>query len=369
MPPRRTAAAANEDKCTSAQKPSAQHSELQRTVSMLLASLVEAFQEDARRLDDDLHVSILDFIEQVEVADDLTPLMMEKMNKVAKSQLARFETKNAASVSKATSAPKGFRGGGDRRGARDPSTIQCNECAQWGHGWLTCPTGNKEMQKKELARQELARREESDTAKDARNASRAFGRAQREEEVSENEGYEDESEAGASVNRDTYSVGSVSFFIPSSTCTRSQRVRTPSSHALNIALSFCTRKSTKIYPRSLHDPKTTLTSESDWSVNKIVPLTCTPPLHASDHITILSQSREALPSSNKLLTFRSPAHGNSIVHMYPIQCVLNNPNVGAVLDTGTQRSVAKHPEEILRHTKSSHTMQGAFVKPTTMRVS
>ena len=159
MPPRRTAAAANEDKCTSAQKPSAQHSELQRTVSMLLASLVEAFQEDARRLDDDLHVSILDFIEQVEVADDLTPLMMEKMNKVAKSQLARFETKNTASVSKATSAPKGFRGGGDRRGARDPSTIQCNECAQWGHGWLTCPTGNKEMQKKELARQELARRD------------------------------------------------------------------------------------------------------------------------------------------------------------------------------------------------------------------
>ena len=50
---------------------------------MLLASLVEAFQEDARRLDDDLHVSILDFIEQVEVADDLTPLMMEEMNKVA----------------------------------------------------------------------------------------------------------------------------------------------------------------------------------------------------------------------------------------------------------------------------------------------
>ena len=46
---------------------------------MLLASLVEAFQEDARRLDDDLHVSILDFIEQVEVADDLTPLTMEKI--------------------------------------------------------------------------------------------------------------------------------------------------------------------------------------------------------------------------------------------------------------------------------------------------
>ena len=70
------------------------------------------------------------------------------------------------------------------------------------------------MQKKELARLELARREESDTAKDARNASRAFRRAQREEEVSEDEGYEVESEAGASVNRDTYSVGSVSFFIP-----------------------------------------------------------------------------------------------------------------------------------------------------------
>ena len=43
-----------------------------------------------------------------------------------------------------------------------------------------------------------------------------------------------------------------------------------------------------------------------------------------------------------------------------------NPNVGAVLDTGAQRSAAKHPEEILRHTNSSHTMQGAFGKPTTM---
>ena len=157
------------------------------------------------------------------------------------------------------------------------------------------------------------------------------------------------------MNRDTYSVGSVSFFIPSSsTCTRTQPVRTPSSHALNTARSFCTRKSTKIYPRSLHDQKTTLTSESDWSVNKIVPLACTPPLHATDHITILSQSREALTSSNKLLTFRSPAH----------ECVLNNPNVGAVLDTGAQRSAAKHPEEILRHTNSSHTMQGAVMMAT-----
>ena len=146
------------------------------------------------------------------MADDPTPLTMKKMNKVTEkirralddrklaptpktlasttAKLARFETKNAASVSKATSASKGFRRGGDRRGARDPSTIQFNECVQWGHGWLTCPTGNKEMQKKELARQELGRREESDTVKDARNASRAFGRAQREEEVSENEGYE-----------------------------------------------------------------------------------------------------------------------------------------------------------------------------------
>ena len=86
MPPRRTAAAANEDKCTNAQKPSAQHSEIQRTASLLLASLLEACQEDARfshlkempyvkedRLDDDLHDSILEFIEQVGVAT--TPLL------------------------------------------------------------------------------------------------------------------------------------------------------------------------------------------------------------------------------------------------------------------------------------------------------
>ena len=57
---------------------------------------------------------------------------------------------------------------------------------------------------------------------------------------------------------------------------------------------------------------------SDCSVNIIVPLMHTPPLHASNHITILSQPRESLPShsDNKLLTFRSPGHGNSIVHMY-----------------------------------------------------
>ena len=97
MPPRRTAAAANEDKCTSAQKPSAQHSELQRTVSMLLASLVEAFQEDARRLDDDLHVSILDFIEQVEVADDLTPLTMEEQGR-QESQASAQRSKSGANT-------------------------------------------------------------------------------------------------------------------------------------------------------------------------------------------------------------------------------------------------------------------------------
>jgi len=147
----------------------------------------------------------MSYVKEDRLADDPTPLTMEKMNKVTEkirralddrkrattpkplasttAKLARFETKNAASASKATSAPRsargfrrgngpllgGFRGGGDRRGARDPSTIQCNMCDQLGHGWLTCPKGNKEMQKKELAR-----RDERDTAKDARNASRAF---------------------------------------------------------------------------------------------------------------------------------------------------------------------------------------------------
>jgi hypothetical protein len=116
-------------------------------------------------------------------------------------------------------------------------------CAQLGHGWLTCPKGNKEMQKKELVSME-----ERDTAKDARNASRAFRRAQREEEVSEDEGYEVESEAGASVNRDTYSVGSLSLSSlslsdPSHMCVRAETTRSPSQHdldSLDTALSLCT---------------------------------------------------------------------------------------------------------------------------------
>ena len=143
------------DKCTNAQNPSAQHSELQRASSMLLAALLEACQEDARFS----HLKEMPYVKEHRLADDPTPLTMEKMNKVTEkirralddrklaptpkplasttAKLVCFETKNAASVSKATSAPKGFRGGGDRRGARDPSTIQCNMCAQLGHGWLT----------------------------------------------------------------------------------------------------------------------------------------------------------------------------------------------------------------------------------------
>jgi hypothetical protein len=152
----------------------------------------------------------------------------------------------------------GSRGGVDRRVDRDPNSIQCNICAQFGHGCLICPKGNKEMQKKEVAR-----RAERDNAKETRNASRALRRAEgKDEEVSEDEdAYEDASEAGSSVNREHYSVGSVSFFIPSPTCTRTQPTahqRTLSLHALNTARSLCTRKSTKIYPRPLHDPNPTL---------------------------------------------------------------------------------------------------------------
>jgi hypothetical protein len=44
-----------------------------------------------------------------------------------------------------------------------------------------------------------------------------------------------------------------------------------------------------------------------------------------------------------MLAFRSPEHGDSIVHMYPMQCILKNPDLGAVLDTGAQQSAAKYP--------------------------
>jgi hypothetical protein len=101
------------------------------------------------------------------------------------------------------------------------------------------PKGEQRMQKKEVAR-----RAERDNAKEARNASRELRRAEgKDEEVSEDEEqYQDESEAGTSVNHDQYSVSSVSFFIPSSTCTRAEPARDTSLHALNTARSLCTRK-------------------------------------------------------------------------------------------------------------------------------
>jgi hypothetical protein len=102
------------------------------------------------------------------LALDPTPLSMETMNKVtekirrvldcrklapacktpATTKLARFETKTASS-SKAPRSGRDsrrgngplrgwFRGGGDRRVPRDPTTIQCNTYFQFGHVWLTC---------------------------------------------------------------------------------------------------------------------------------------------------------------------------------------------------------------------------------------
>jgi hypothetical protein len=80
--------------------------------------------------------------------------------------------------------------------------MQCNVCASFGHTWLDCPKGNKEMQKKEIARQ---------AERHARNASHAFRRAKEEvggvAVVSEDEGDEgDDEEVAAGVNHKHCSV-------------------------------------------------------------------------------------------------------------------------------------------------------------------
>ena len=320
------------------------------------------------------------------LAKDPTPITVETMNKICEkirraledrklapkptpsAKLARFEpTKTGAprQARESRGRGNGRRGrgggsrGGDRRVDRDPNSIQCNVCAQFGHGWLVCPKGNKEMQKKEVARR---------AEQDARNASRALRRTEGKDEVvsEDEEQYEDGDETAASVNHEQYSVGSFSFFIPVPTCTHAEPVHCPPSYALDMARSLCTRKSTKIYPLPLvppqHAPTPSPISEELWSVTRIVPPTRIPLLHPPDHITILSSTREALCSNNKLLTVRSPEHGDSIVHMYPVQCVLKS-DAGAVIDTGAQRSAAKHSDEILQRTNTSHSMQGAFGQP------
>jgi hypothetical protein len=239
--------------------------------------------------------------------------------------------------------------------------MQCNVCASFGHRWLDCPKGNKEMQKKEIARR---------AERQARNASRAFRRAKEEgggvAGVSEDEG--DDEEVAVGVNHKNCSVSLPHSLILSLTTTP-----TPlDSEALRIARTCCTRKAHRHYSPSPYDLPNALplaldTSEGEWTMNKILPLAHTPLLHAPDHITILCHKREALPSNAKMLTFRSPEHGDSIVHMYPLQCALKNPDVGAVLDTGAQRSAAKYPAEIIEHTHTSHAMQVAFGRPTTMK--
>jgi hypothetical protein len=253
--------------------------------------------------------------------------------------------------------------GGNRR-EQDLSTVQCNVCAAFGHTWLVCPKGNQEMQKKEIARR---------AEQKARNASRALRRAKEEvgggAAVSEDEGDEEDAEEfAAGVNHKHCSVSLPHSLTPSLTTTH-----TPHDfEALRVARAYCTRKAHRHYVPSPYDipnafPPALGTSAGEWMVNKILPLAHTPFLHAPDHITVLCHTREALPSNTKMLTFRSPEHGDSIVHMYPLQCALKNPDVGAVLDTGAQLSAAKYPAEILEHTHTSHAMQGAFGRPTTMK--
>ena len=251
-------------------------------------------------------------------------------------------------------APRGGAGGNRHRKEMDPSTRQCNICEVFGHTWLECPKGNKTMQQKEIARR---------AERQARNGARALRRAKEPSAgvsvVSEDEVEEDDEELEGGVNLKHCSVS------------LSHTSHTLTLETLRIARTFCTHKAGRSYSPSSYDLPNAfppaLDIEEEWQVNKILPLEHTPLLHAPDHITILRSTREALASDTKLLTFRSPEHGDSIVHMYPLQCTLRKPDIGAVLDTGAQRSAAKCPAEILAHTHSSHTMQGAFGKPTTMK--
>ena len=123
--------AANEDKCTNAQKPSAQHSEIQRAASILIAALMrqaaaplrvlEACQEDAcfsllkERFS---HLKVTEKIRRALDDRKLAPTPKPLASTTAK--LTRFETKNAASAPKAMSAPRSAcdfrRGNGPLRG-------------------------------------------------------------------------------------------------------------------------------------------------------------------------------------------------------------------------------------------------------------
>ena len=193
----------------------------------------------------------------------------------------------------------------------DPSTRQCNVCEAFGHTWLECPKGNKNMQKKEIARR---------AERQARNGARAMMVVGALRVV--------ELEGGVNLKRCSMSLPHPLTL-----------------ETLRIARTFCTHKSGRSYSPSSYDLPNAfppaLDIEEEWQVNKILPLEHTPLLHAPDHITILRSTREALASDTKLLTFRSPEHGDSIVHMYPLQCTLRKPDIGAVLDTDAQRSAAK----------------------------
>jgi hypothetical protein len=137
------------------------------------------------------------------MANDPTPLTVDKMLKIIdKIRRALDDRKLPPAPTRPTKAatlarlepnvqqqPRGFapratRGRGERGGAtrggaakggnrreQDLITMQCNFCGSFGHTWLECPKGNKEMQKREIARR---------AEQKARNASRALRRAKEE---------------------------------------------------------------------------------------------------------------------------------------------------------------------------------------------
>jgi hypothetical protein len=139
-------------------------------------------------------------------------------------------------------AAKGGAAKGGNRREEDLSTMQCNVCASFGHRWLDCPKGNKEMQKKEIARR---------AERHARNASRAFKSAKEAgggvAGVSEDEG--DDEEVAAGVNHKNCSVSLPHSLTLSLTTTPTLL----DSEALRIARTYCTRKAHRHYSPSPYD--------------------------------------------------------------------------------------------------------------------
>ena len=267
-----------------------------------------------------------------------------------------------------------------RRGTGEWKGGACLVCGELDHPAWKCTKANRgavlSYEKNQLEKTQQVR---------GRNQARALRRLQKDSSVSDNESEESEEEEWDNEDERNESAGVAKSvksnpYLVSSLKHNSLAMRTPPS------VTFSPTATVREYTPACWLQKTSLSA--NWSryvlklsivinrasrklilrtcpILKSIKLICRPhmvngqqSLHHVHDISIMDIPL-SLCDNTKGAAVRSLHHDNSVVHMYTHQVSIQKPPMGAVVDTGAQRSATSHKSEIMSYTNDSFLMQGA----------